>query len=87
MKIPISKPYLGSEEKTLVNECLESGWISSTGPFVTRFEEKFAQSVGASNALAVSNGTVALHLALVALGVGVGDEVLCLRLHGFLVSM
>ena len=57
-------------------ECLESSWISSNGEFVPRFENEFAKYVGVDHAIAVTNGTVALHLALHALGIGPGDEVI-----------
>jgi perosamine synthetase len=55
---------------------VRSGWVSSLGPYVKRFEQSFAEYVGASHAVAVANGTVALHLALHALGIGPGDEVI-----------
>jgi perosamine synthetase len=74
--IPIYKPTLAGNEKKYVNECLTSNWISSKGEFVTKFEHCFANYIGISHATSVSNGTVALHLALVALGVGPGDEVI-----------
>lgn len=57
-------------------DCIESGWISSTGSYIDRFEEAFASFCGVEHALACSNGTVALHLALLGLGVGPGDEVI-----------
>ncbi len=75
-EIPISKPDLSGNEEAYVVEAVRSTWISSTGKFVTRFEEEFAQVCGASSALSVCNGTVALHLALLALDVRSGDEVL-----------
>ncbi len=76
MKIPIYKPQLNGNEKKYVNECLDTTWISSRGEFVSRFEAKFTDYTGVGHAVTVSNGTVALHLALVALGIGPGDEVL-----------
>jgi perosamine synthetase len=76
IRIPVYAPTLGGNEKKYVNECLDSTWISSKGRFVSEFEQKFASYVGVSNATSVSNGTVALHLALVALGIGHGDEVI-----------
>lgn len=63
-------------EKQYVLDCLDSNWISSKGKYVQAFEEAFAAYTGSAHALSVSNGTVALHLALVALGLGPGDEVL-----------
>jgi perosamine synthetase len=59
-----------------VNDVLRSGWISSLGPYIERFERAFAEYVGVSHAIAVCNGTTGLHLALHALGIGPGDEVL-----------
>lgn len=69
-------PSLGEEERDNVLECLKSTWISSKGPFISEFEQAFASYVDAPFAASVSNGTVALHLALVALGIGPGDEVI-----------
>jgi perosamine synthetase len=74
--IPIYKPYFTGRERIYVNECLDSTWISSKGPFIGKFERRFADFIGAKHATSVSNGTVALHLALEALGVGPGDEVI-----------
>ena len=74
--IPICEPNLGIAEKNLVNEALNSGWISSTGRFVDQFESIFADYVGAQHAIAVSNGTLGLVLALKLMGVGEGDEVI-----------
>ena len=76
MKIPVYKPDITSREKELVNQCLETGWISSRGEFVERFEKAFADYVGSEYAISVCNGTVALHVALLAMGVGPGDEVI-----------
>lgn len=75
-KIPIYKPSLDGNEKKYVNECLDSTWISSKGRFIPEFERKFAEHTGVRHAVSVCNGTVALHLALVALGIGPGDEVI-----------
>jgi len=74
--IPIAEPALTGNEKAYVLDCMESTWISSRGQYIERFEASFAQFCGAKHALACCNGTVALHLALVALGVGPGDEVI-----------
>lgn len=74
--IPVYKPSLVGNEKKYVNECLDSNWISSKGKFVSQFENSFADYLKVSGATSVSNGTVALHLALEALGIGRGDEVI-----------
>jgi perosamine synthetase len=74
--IPISRPFIGEREKELVLDALDSGWVSSIGKYIDEFESKFARYCGTEYALAVSNGTTGLHLALAALGVGPGDEVI-----------
>lgn len=74
--IPIYCPDLSGNEKKYVMECLDSTWISSNGRFIGEFEDRFRQVTGARHAVAVCNGTVALHLALHCLGVGPGDEVI-----------
>lgn len=74
--IPVYSPFFCGNEKKYVNQCLESTWISSKGEFINRFEQAFAQYVGVRHATSVCNGTVALHLALEALGIGKGDEVI-----------
>jgi len=75
-RVPIVEPLLDGNELEYVRECVETGWISSQGRFVARFEQAVSEYHGGCPALAVSNGTVALHLALVALGIGPGDEVI-----------
>jgi len=75
MNIPITKPYLGEEEKKAVNEVIDSGWLVQ-GKKVAEFEDMFCQYTGARFAKATTSCTTALHLALVALGLGPGDEVL-----------
>ena len=75
-KIPVANTLLSGNEKKYVNDCMESGWISSAGKYVELFENKFAEFCGVKHAVACCNGTVALHLALVALGVEAGDEVI-----------
>jgi dTDP-4-amino-4,6-dideoxygalactose transaminase len=72
--LPLSRPSIGPQEIEAVTACLRSGWLTS-GPRVTRFEEGFAHAVGAAHAVAVSSATAGLHLALLAAGVGPGDEV------------
>ena len=74
--IPISKPALLGNELKYVTDCVETGWISSLGDYVQRFEESFAKFCGSEHAVTCSNGTTALHLALLALGVKPGDEVI-----------
>jgi perosamine synthetase len=74
--IPISKPFIGAREKELVLDALDSGWVSSIGRYIDEFEEQFARYCGTQYALTVSNGTTGLHLALVALGLKPGDEVI-----------
>ena len=74
--IPVNQPFLnGNEEKYLI-ECIETGWISSEGPFVVEFEEKFSKNVNRKYGIAVSNGTAALEIAVKALKIGTGDEVI-----------
>ncbi|MES2536074.1 MAG: DegT/DnrJ/EryC1/StrS aminotransferase family protein [Pseudomonadota bacterium] len=74
--IPVYQPYLTGREKEYVNQCLDSSWISSKGEFIVRFEHQFAHYVEARHATGVCNGTVAIHLALAALGLGPGDEII-----------
>ena len=74
--IPISKPYIGAREKELVLDALNSGWVSSIGKYIDEFETNFARYCGTEYAIAVSNGTTGLHLALAALGLKPGDEVI-----------
>ncbi len=74
--IPLSVPSVEGNEWTYVRECLDTGWVSSVGSFVTRFEQEFATYTGARHAIATVNGTAALHVALQLAGVQPGDEVL-----------
>lgn len=74
--IPVNQPLLDGKERQYLNECIDSGWISSEGPFVRRFEEEFATRVGRKYGIAVSNGSVAIDAAVVALEIGAGDEVI-----------
>jgi perosamine synthetase len=74
--IPVADPRLDGNELRYVTQCVRSGWISSAGRFVREFEEAFARAVGCRHGVACTNGTTALHLALAALGVGPGDEVI-----------
>lgn len=74
--IPVNEPLLDGNEKRYLNECIDTGWISSEGPFVKEFEERFASQVGRKYGIAVCNGTAALDAAVEALGIGPGDEVI-----------
>ena len=74
--IPVCEPYLGGNEKKYVMDCMETGWISSSGKYVKAFEESFSAYCDCNYGVAVCNGTVSLHLALTALGIGKGDEVI-----------
>lgn len=75
-KYPVYQPYLTGSEKKYVIDCLDSSWISSKGKYIDLFESNFGKYLGLDHSIAVSNGTVALHLALLALNVGEGDEVI-----------
>ncbi len=75
--VPLHSPTFGREDREMVLDCLESGWVSSVGRHVDGFEAELARATGAGHAIAVVNGTAALHVALVAAGVGAGDAVLC----------
>ena len=74
--LPVAEPSFGEKELLYTSECVLTGWISSAGKFVTRFEEVFTDFCGTRYAIATSNGTAALHLALLALDIGPGDEVI-----------
>ena len=74
--IPVNRPLLEGNELAYLKECIETGWISSEGPFVKRFEEKLSARVGRDFGIAVSSGTAALDIAVAALGIGPGDEVI-----------
>ena len=74
--IPISRPSIGAREAELVLDAVRSGWVSSIGEYVDRLEDDFAKFCGVKYAIAVSNGTTGLHLALAVLGIGPGDEVI-----------
>jgi len=76
IRYPVYMPEMQGNEKKYVNECLNTTWISSRGKYVSSFEEHFAKYLEIDHASAVNNGTVALHVALLALGIGPGDEVI-----------
>lgn len=73
--IPLAEPTLDGNEARYVQECIESGYVSSVGPFVDRFEREFAAAIGAKHAVACSSGTAALHVALLLAGAGPGKLV------------
>lgn len=75
-RIPLAVPVIGGNAGRYLEECLSTNFVSSVGPFVGRFEAAFAASVGSRYAVACSSGTAAIHLALLVLGIGPGDEVL-----------
>ena len=74
--ISLSVPEISGNEWKYLKECLDTGWVSSAGPFVDRFEREVATYLGARHAVATVNGTAALHVALLATGIGADDEVL-----------
>ena len=74
--IPVNQPLLDGREKELLIQCIETGWISSDGPFISEFENRFASYLGVDYGIAVCNGTAALETALFAAGIGKGDEVI-----------
>lgn len=74
--IPVNEPLLNGNEKKYLIECIDTGWISSEGPFIKKFEEQFATRVSRKFGVTVCNGTAALDAAIEALGIGPGDEVI-----------
>jgi perosamine synthetase len=74
--IPVNEPLLDGNEERYLAECVKTGWISSEGPFVRKLEEGFAARVGRGHGIAVCNGSVALDVAIAALDIGQGDEVI-----------
>jgi len=74
--IPVNQPLLNGRERELVTHCIDTGWISSDGPFVQEFEKLFSNYIGVDYGVAVCNGTAALETALYAAGVSKGDEVI-----------
>ena len=74
--VPVNEVLLNGNEKAYLNQCIDSGWISSEGPFVRQFEEQFAARVNRKYGVSVCNGSVALQMAVAALGLGPGDEVI-----------
>ncbi|MEM1554683.1 MAG: DegT/DnrJ/EryC1/StrS family aminotransferase [Thermoproteota archaeon] len=76
IKYPVAEPEIGEEELEYVSEAVKSGWVSSKGRFIEEFETGFSKYIGTKYGIAVSNGTAAIHLALTALEIGPGDEVI-----------
>ena len=74
--IPVNEPLLEGNEKKYLNECIDTGWISSDGPFVKKFEEEFSSKLDRKYGIAVTNGTSAIDVAVQSLNIGVGDEVI-----------
>ena len=74
--IPVNEPLLNGNEKKYLQECIDTGWISSEGPFIKKFEEGLASKVGRKHGIALCNGTAALELAVEALGIKTGDQVI-----------
>lgn len=74
--IPVNEPLLNGNEKKYLNECIDTGWISSEGPFIKKFEEEFSKKNNRKHGVAVCNGTAALEIAVESLGIGEGDEVI-----------
>lgn len=74
--IPVNEPLLNGNEKKYLNECIDTGWISSEGPFVKKFEDEFAIKTQRKHGIAVCNGTAAIEIAIQALGITAGDEVI-----------
>ena len=76
IKFQVSKPVLCGNEKKYVIDAIDSGWISSNGSYITRFEQAVADLIGVEECLSANNGTTALHLACLAMGLKPGDEVI-----------
>src|SRR5512135_1682757 len=73
--LPLSRPSIGDGEIEGVVDCLKSGWIT-TGPICKAFEDRFVELTGASHAVTLTSGTAGMHLVLIALGIGEGDEII-----------
>jgi len=74
--IPVNEPLLDGNEKKYLLECIETGWISSDGPFVKKFEKKFSEFVNRKYGVALTNGSAAIDVAIESLGIVAGDEVI-----------
>jgi perosamine synthetase len=76
LQVPVNTPFFGGNEKKYLNECIDTGWISSEGPFIAQFETEFSSYTQRAYGIAVSNGSAALDIAVKAIGVSAGDEVI-----------
>ncbi len=76
LSVPVNEPLLNGNEKKYILECIKTGWISSEGPFIKEFEDKFAKKVNREFGIAVANGSAALEIAIAALNISKGDEVI-----------
>ena len=76
MNVPVNEPVITKEAKEYVMDALNTGWVSSAGPYIEKFEQAFAEYIGVKHAVSVTSGTAALHIALLSLGIGKGDEVI-----------
>ncbi len=76
MNVPVNEPVITAAAKKYVLDALDTGWVSSAGPYIGKFEKAFAEYLDVKHAVAVTSGTAALHVALVSLGIGKGDEVI-----------
>jgi perosamine synthetase len=74
--IPVNEPLLNGNEKKYLAECIDTGWVSSDGPFIAKFEDMMSSYVGARHGVAVCNGTAALEVAMAAIDIKPGDEVI-----------
>ena len=74
--IPVNEPLFDGNEKKYINECIDTGWISSEGSFIKQFEEEFSKQVGRQYGIAVANGTAAIDIAMESLAIRPGDEVI-----------
>ena len=74
--VPVNTPFLSGNEQAYVQQCIEGGWLSGEGPFIGRFEDSFSRYIGMEHGIAVSSGSAALDIAVAALGIGLGDEVI-----------
>lgn len=76
IKYPVYQPFIHGNEKKYVSDCIDSTWISSKGKYIEKFETEFSKKINVNYSIGVCNGTIALHLGLLTLGIGPGDEVI-----------